>query len=155
MAFINACLLSNWLREEADLPNCAAYCSTASSRRTIIPNSSRISGSSLIAPLVNLSNASAKSLPSAKEAPFAISASPVNSFAPNPPETPKAAPLEACSSDSAPSVASLRLSARTESVLPDWLPTISKPCCNCWNSAALDRALKAAEAAKTLAARVA
>ena len=85
----------------------------------MIPNSSRISGSSLIAPLVNLSNASGKLLPNVIEAPFAIFARPSSCSPPKPPDTPKAAPLMASSADIAPPVTSRRPSAITDRVLPD------------------------------------
>ena len=84
----------------------------------MIPNSSKISGSSLIAPLVSLSKASPKSLPRALAAPFAILANPVNSVAPNPPDIPSAAPLKACSIEIALPVISRIFVAKILKVLP-------------------------------------
>ena len=70
-AFVKAILLSNWVSSSAATPMEAAYFSVASSSLTIIPNSSRISGSNLAAPLTSLSRASVMSLPRANDAPFA------------------------------------------------------------------------------------
>ena len=88
-------------------------------KEKVQPNSSKISGSSFIAPLVNLSNASGRFLPKAIEAPLAILASPSSCSPPNPPDTPKAAPLIASSDEIAPPVTSRSPSAITDKVLPD------------------------------------
>ena len=76
ISFAKACLCWNLVSSDPATPNEAAYFADASSSLTKIPNSSRISGSSFAAPLVNLSTASPTSLPRAVAAAFATSASP-------------------------------------------------------------------------------
>ena len=64
-AFMKACRLSKVVSSFAFLPSDVAYFSVASSKRTIIPNSSSNSGSNLIAPFVRRLRESAVSLPRA------------------------------------------------------------------------------------------
>ena len=99
----------------------------------MIPNSSRISGSNLIAPLVNLSKASGKLLPRVIEAPFAIFARPSNSAPWNPPDIPNAAPLIASSAEIAFPVTSLKPCAITDKVCPEEAPSSTRPILNCSN----------------------
>ena len=152
---MNAIRLSNCVSSAAVLLILSAYFLVASSKRTIIPNSSRISGSNLAAPRIRRSIASPISLPRAKEAPFATRVKEFNWSSLKPADTPTATALIACSAEMAFPVISFILSATIVRFLPASAPVCSKPSFSLLIASFLESKPKAAVNAKTLAASVA